>query len=143
MSIQRKLWQLDRRTFLRATGVSLALPWLEAMGARSASVCTAGEMTDAEIPKRAYFSVWGFFNNRNVPTETGKNYTLPTPFDVLADYKKDFTLFSGLRVFDGSHAGPGAFLGCARPRRRPRRRGRAARAAEGRLRQRGHRPHAA
>jgi hypothetical protein len=88
----------------------LALPWLEAMGARSASVCNAGEMTDAEIPKRAYFSVWGFFNNRNVPTETGKNYTLPTPFDVLQDHKNDFTLFSGLRVFDGSHAGPGAYL---------------------------------
>jgi hypothetical protein len=110
MFIQRKPWQLDRRTFLRGAGVSLALPWLEAMGLRSTSVVHAGEMTPDEIPRRAYFSVWGFFNNRNVPKETGKDYALPAPFDVLKDYKNDFTLFSGLRVSDGSHSGPGSYL---------------------------------
>src|ERR1700734_3746368 len=102
MSVKRNQWRLSRRTFLRAAGVSLALPWLEAMGVRSGSVCNAGEMTEAEIPRRAYFSVWGFFNNRAVPTETGKDYQLTGPFDVLNEYKNDFTLFSGLRVSDGS-----------------------------------------
>jgi hypothetical protein len=110
MFAPRKKWQLDRRTFLRSAGVSLALPWLEAMGLRSGSLCHAGEMSQAEIPRRAYFSVWGFFNNRSVPKETGKDYALPAPFDVLKDYKDDFTLFSGLRVWNGSHNGPGAFL---------------------------------
>jgi hypothetical protein len=110
MFIQRNRWRLSRRTFLQAAGVSLALPWLEAMGLRSGSVTNAGEMTNAEIPRRTYFSVWGFFNNRTVPKETGKDYPLPAPFDVLAEYKNDFTLFSGLRVFRGSHDGPGAFL---------------------------------
>ena len=83
MFTPRKPWQLDRRTFLRSAGVSLALPWLEAMGARSGSLCHAGEMTPTEIPRRAYFSVWGFFNNRAVPKETGKDYSLPAPFDAL------------------------------------------------------------
>lgn len=110
MAVQRNQWQLDRRTFLRGAGVSLALPWLEAMGRRSASVVHAGEMAPSEIPRRTYFSVWGFFNNRNVPHETGKDYPLPAPFDVLKDYRNDFTLLSGLRVSDGSHSGPGAFL---------------------------------
>jgi hypothetical protein len=110
MFIQRNRWRLSRRTFLRSAGVSLALPWLEAMGLRSTSVTNAGEMAVTEIPRRAYFSVWGFFNNRAVPTETGKDYLLPAPFDVLKDYRNDFTLFSGLRVSEGSHSGPGAFL---------------------------------
>jgi hypothetical protein len=109
-SIPRRQWRLNRRTFLRSAGVSLALPWLEAMGLRSASVTNAGEITSAEIPRRAYFSVWGFFNNRAVPKETGKDYPLPAPFDALKDYRNDFTLFSGLRVAEGSHSGPGAFL---------------------------------
>ncbi len=110
MNIQRKRWRLSRRTFLRAAGVSLALPWLEAMGLCSDSVSNAGKIADMEIPRRTYFSVWGFFNNRAVPTETGKNYTLTPPFDALKDYRDDFTLLSGMRVFAGSHGGPGAFL---------------------------------
>jgi hypothetical protein len=110
MYTQRNLWRLGRRTFLRAAGVSLGLPWLEAMGLRSASVTNAGEIAASEIPRRTYFSVWGFFNNRAVPRETGKDYAMPAPFDVLQEFKDDFTLFSGLRVADGSHSGPGAFL---------------------------------
>src|SRR6516164_9325781 len=110
MFIQRDRWRLSRRTFLRSAGVSLALPWLEAMGLRSGSVTNAGELAATEIPRRTYFSVWGFFNNRNVPRETGKAYSLPAPFDVLKDFRNDFTLFTGLRVAEGSHSGPGAFL---------------------------------
>src|ERR1700677_1544720 len=86
MFVQRERWRMGRRTFLQAAGVSLGLPWLEAMGLRSGSVTNAGEITSAEIPRRAYFSVWGFFNNRAVPTETGKDYSLPAPFDALQDY---------------------------------------------------------
>ena len=45
-----------------------------------------------------------------VPKDTGKNYTLTGPFEVLKDLKDDFTLFSGMQCFSGSHSGPGAFL---------------------------------
>ena len=61
---------MNRRTFLRAAGVSLPLPWLEAMGVRSASVTNAGEITAAEIPRRAYFSNWGFFEAWRVCPKT-------------------------------------------------------------------------
>src|SRR5262249_33452122 len=110
MFIERSGWGMKRGRFVQAAGVSLALPWLEAMGLRSASVTNAGEITSAEIPRRTYFSIWGFFNNRAVPKDTGKDYTLTAPFDVLKDHKNDFTLFSGMQCFSGSHSGPGGFL---------------------------------
>jgi hypothetical protein len=110
MYIQRNRWRLSRRTFLEAAGVSLALPWLEAMGLRSGSVTNAGEITTAEIPRRAYFSHWGFFNNRNIPTSTGRDYTLPAPYKSLQPYQNDFTLFTGMRGFTGGHAGCGCLL---------------------------------
>src|SRR5580704_15230014 len=104
MSIQRKRWRMDRRTFLRAVGVSLPLPWLEAMGVRSASVTNAGEITAAEIPRRAYFSNWGFFEaGAATSAETGLDYTLTPTFSPLAPYKSNFTLFTGMKAFSGGH----------------------------------------
>src|SRR4051794_30077776 len=104
MNIQSRPWRMDRRTFLRAVGVSLPLPWLETMGVRSASVTNAGEITAAEIPRRAYFSNWGFFEAMaGTPKDTGVNYT-PTPtLAPLAPYKDDCTVFSGMRAFSGGH----------------------------------------
>ena len=104
MGTQSRSWQMHRRTFLRAAGVALPLPWLEAMGARSTSVTNAGEITAAEIPRRAYFSNWGFFEvAAGVPKDTGVNYT-PTPtLAPLAPYKNDCTVLSGLRAFSGGH----------------------------------------
>src|ERR1700722_2433094 len=104
MYIQRKRWRLSRRTFLQGAGVSMALPWLEAMGAQAASVTNAGAMTRAEIPRRAYFSTWGFFEaGAGIPKDTGLHYT-PTPtLSSLAPYKKDFTLLSGMQAFAGGH----------------------------------------
>lgn len=104
MHIQSRPWRLHRRTFLRAAGVSLPLPWLEAMGVRSASVTNAGEITAAEIPRRAYFSNWGFFEAMaGMPKDTGVNYTLTPTLAPLAPYKDDCTVFSGMRAFSGGH----------------------------------------
>ena len=104
MDIQSRSWRMGRRTFLRAAGVTLPLPWLEAMGVRSASVTNAGEITPAEIPRRAYFSNWGFFEvAAGIPQDTGLNYT-PTPtLAPLAPFKNDCTVISGLRAFSGGH----------------------------------------
>lgn len=101
---------MNRRTFLEAAGVSLALPWLEAMGLRSGSVTNAGEITAAEAPRRVYFSHWGFFNNRCMSTDTGRDYTLTTPLKSLEPFKNDFTLFSGMRGFTGGHSSCGCLL---------------------------------
>ena len=48
---------LSRRTFLRGTGVAIALPWLECMSPLSQSVANAGSISATERPKRA---VWLF-----------------------------------------------------------------------------------
>ena len=97
-------WRIGRRTFLRAAGVALPLPWLQAMGVLSTSVTNAGEIARAEIPRRAYFSNWGFFEvGAGIPKDTGLNYT-PTPtLAPLAPYKNDCTVISGLRAFSGGH----------------------------------------
>ena len=38
---------IDRRAFLRGTGVSLALPWLESMSSLARAVGTAGGIADS------------------------------------------------------------------------------------------------
>ena len=104
MYIQRKRWRMDRRTFLQAAGVSMALPWLEAMGVNSTSVTKAGEITTAEIPRRAYFSNWGFFEAQAaMPKDTGLNYTLTPTLSPLAPHKSDCTVISELKAFSGGH----------------------------------------
>ncbi len=104
MLIQRKRWRMSRRTFLEAAGVSLALPWLEAMGAQSTSVSNAGAMHATEVPRRAYFSNWGFFeSDAATPKDAGLNYTLSPTFSPLAPFKSDFTLLSGMRALNGGH----------------------------------------
>ena len=104
MNIQRNQWRMSRRTFLRAAGVSLSLPWLEAMGANSTSCPRPGDHARREIPRRAYFSNWGFFEAMaGVPKETGLDYTLTPTLSAMAPYKRDFTLISDLRAFSGGH----------------------------------------
>ncbi len=84
---------LSRRTFLRGTGVTLALPFLEAMlpmRALAASVPAA--------PKRmvAICTSLGIYGPALFPKETGKGYTSTPYLDLLKDYRDDFTIFSGL-----------------------------------------------
>lgn len=101
---QRKQWRMERRTFLRASGVAVALPWLEAMGLRSASVTNAGEISPAETPRRAYFSNWGFFEaGAATPKDTGRDYTLTPTLSPLAPYRDDCTVFTGMKAFSGGH----------------------------------------
>jgi Protein of unknown function (DUF1552) len=81
--------KLNRRTFLRAAGVSLALPWLDAlapaqnaapMPRRMVCICTPLSLHPAN-----------FF-----PAQAGRDYTLTPYLDVLRDFRNDFTVVSGL-----------------------------------------------
>lgn len=111
----RPSWHLDRRTFLRGTGLSLALPWLEAMAQADPA---------AERPKRfcAFFFGNGVAipndkssNNKSTnneysdnkstesaegwtwfPSTGGSDYTLTKPLEPLADYRKDMSIFGGM-----------------------------------------------
>jgi hypothetical protein len=104
---------LPRRTFLKGAGVTLALPWLEAMSFRSGSVLTAGSIAAAETPRRAVFCFFGLgINGRDfTPPDTGPNYTLTPILRPLEGLRRDFTVISGLRLtHSGGHVGDRTFL---------------------------------
>jgi hypothetical protein len=78
---------IHRRKFLKAAGVSLALPWLESLRA-------AGEK-----PRRRMVCICaplGMHSAFFFPEKAGKDYA-PSPYlDVVKDYRDDFTVISGL-----------------------------------------------
>ena len=84
--------ELNRRSFLRGAGVSLALPLLQS--ARPASA----KDTESPTPRRMLL----ISNNLGVlpkpffPQTTGKDYELSPYLAPLADFRNDFTVFSGL-----------------------------------------------
>src|SRR5258707_1181387 len=100
MNILPNRQPLPRRTFLKAAGISLALPWLDAMSLRSGSVTRAGGIENAETARRAVFCFFGLgINGRDfTPADTGRQYT-PTPIlKPLEALRSDFTVISGLRL---------------------------------------------
>ena len=83
---------LTRRRFLKATGVSLALPWLES----TAPVARAGE---AALPRRRMVAILyplSFYPPHFFPEKAGSDYALPRYLKFIEAYRKDFTVFSGL-----------------------------------------------
>lgn len=87
--------QDNRRHFLRASGVALALPCLDAFSPASAA--------DAQQPRRRMVCICtplGLYPDNFIPTQTGKDYALTPYLETIKDYRDDFTVISGL-----SHAG--------------------------------------
>jgi hypothetical protein len=96
----------DRRQFLKAAGITLALPLLESFRpawARSASPPRrfVGLMTNQGILPEFFF-----------PKEAGKEYTPPPYLEILKEHLKDLTVFSGVSLpgVDGGHASERSFL---------------------------------
>src|SRR5947208_3747372 len=87
---------IDRRYFLKAAGVSLALPWFDGFARGSGSAKPAK-------PRRRMLCLCtplslhppDFF-----PQKPGEDYELTPHLEVLKDFRRDFTVISGL-----SHAG--------------------------------------
>ncbi|QDU92888.1 DUF1552 domain-containing protein [Lignipirellula cremea] len=100
--MSKKTWQIDRRTCLQGAGVSLALPFLDAM-----SRTARAKETAEPLPKRMCcilfpFGValpkddapdreWGWF-----PTGEGENYQLTSVLQPLAQHRSRMTIFGGL-----------------------------------------------
>ncbi len=99
--------QTSRRQILRAAGVSLALPLL-----------------DAFLPKRARGAVvvnrprrlicicapLGFYPGDFIPNDTGRSYALSPYLEVLSQFREDFTVISGLDGISGGHQAIDGFL---------------------------------
>ncbi|MBA3935988.1 MAG: DUF1552 domain-containing protein [Planctomycetes bacterium] len=108
--INRPASALSRRTFLRAAGVSLALPFLHAMDPPAG----AGAAT---IPRRiiAICTNLGVLERYFFPAETGRGYALTPYLETLKDFREQFTVLSGTSHPDvtGGHSAEAAFLTAA------------------------------
>ncbi|MEK6774552.1 MAG: DUF1552 domain-containing protein [Bdellovibrionota bacterium] len=82
---------LDRRTFLRGLGTSIALPYLECMIPQQASAAVAG------VPQRfvAIYMGLGMLTDWN-STGTETSWNLSAPLQPLLPYKNDISVIQGL-----------------------------------------------
>jgi hypothetical protein len=89
--------RLSRRTILRGLGVSLALPWLEAMGPVASWAADAGDKARKAPNRMAFIYVP---NGKNMadwtPATEGRDYELPPILKPLAEIKDDFNVLTGL-----------------------------------------------
>lgn len=117
----RKSWQLPRKSFLRGTGVALALPFLNAMATGSE------ERALSALPKRAAFIF--FPNGVSLPPEKdpqfedwswfpkggGRDYEFRKSQEALNAFREDVSVVSGLshplnRNSGDAHVNPTGFL---------------------------------
>jgi hypothetical protein len=102
--------QLPRRSFLRAAGVSLALPFLDAMVPAFASP----QRDSAGAPKRmvAIMTDLGMLSEHFFPEQSGRDYEATKYLSLLNDFRDQYTVFSGLShpEVDGGHASEQCFL---------------------------------
>jgi hypothetical protein len=77
---------MNRRTFLRAAGVSLSLPWLEALA------------SNAPPPRRMVLmcAPLGVHPEDFFPEKAGKEYAPSRYLDVLGEFRNEFSVMSGL-----------------------------------------------
>ena len=91
--------KIQRRALLQATGISLALPWLETFAA-------SPKRLSVDQPPRRMVCICaplGLHPDNFFPQETGKNYKLSPYLELLEDYRDDMTVISGL-----AHSGMGS-----------------------------------
>ena len=103
---------IHRRTLLKAAGVALVLPLLEAMCPAFAS---AADKAASGTPPRRFVGVLtnqGIMPDFFFPKTAGPEYEATPYLDLLKDHRKDFTVFSGVALpgVDGGHASERCFL---------------------------------
>jgi hypothetical protein len=105
---------LDRRTLLKAAGVALALPLLDAL---CPALARAGEGAGAAAPRRfvGMLTNMGILPENFYPKEAGKDYTATPYLELLKGHRDALTVFSGVSLpgVDGGHASERCFLSAA------------------------------
>jgi hypothetical protein len=105
--------RLDRRMFLRASGIAIGLPLLDAMSPR-----TARATTPATAPAPRVVLVGqplGLYGPNFFPEQPGRDYQPSRYLQLLAAHRDRFTVFSGMshRYASGHYAEVGLFTGVA------------------------------
>lgn len=103
---------LARRTFLRATGVALAIPVLDSLLPREARANAAGEEARRML---AICAPLGIHTPFLFPTKAGKDYEVTRYLEPLQPIRNKFSVLSGLMhpMVDGGHAAENSFLTAA------------------------------
>jgi hypothetical protein len=99
---------LSRRTFLRASGVSLALPFLDAM-------VPAFAATSKIAPPQRMLAIctnMGILSEYFAPQTAGENYETTPYLEILKDFRRDTTVLTGVShpECDGGHESDNCFL---------------------------------
>src|ERR1700722_15911042 len=95
---------LNRRSFLRSAGVCIGLPLLDAM----LPIGLGAEQKAAAMPPKRIVLIGrglGLYAPFFFPAKPGKDYEATRYLKPLADYRQDFTVFSGMshRGYAGGH----------------------------------------
>ncbi len=89
--------QMNRRAMLRATGISLALPWMESLAVPSVKApprrfCSIYFPYGVSLPKMdGEYGQWNWF-----PTGEGKDFTFNKPLEPLEPWRDHVTVLGGL-----------------------------------------------
>ncbi|MEM7392047.1 MAG: DUF1552 domain-containing protein [Verrucomicrobiota bacterium] len=103
---------IDRRTFLRGTGVALALPLLESV-APPVGAATVGKPAKRMV---CLSNNYGVYQKAFFPTVGGPDYELSETLSPLERHRADFSVFSNLdHGLTGGHACVPTFLSGVRP----------------------------
>ena len=103
---------LNRRNFLRAGGVAIALPMMESLS----PVARAADGKKAVKRMVCLSNNYGVYQKAFFPTTGGTDYELSPTLQPLAKHRKDFTVFSNLdHGLTGGHACVPTFLNGIRP----------------------------
>ena len=107
--------RLSRRTILRGAGVSLALPWLEAMAAETSKPPV--RMAFLYVPNGANMSAW-------LPETTGPGFSLSKSLEPLRDVRDNVLVLSNLwneasKAGDGHYVKESAILTCTTIKKTP------------------------
>ena len=102
---------LSRRSFLRAAGVSLALPALESFTPATHAAAAAGPIRRLV----ACCTTLGIHGENLFPKQAGRDFALTPYLEPLKDFRNDLTVFSGVShpEVDGGHSSEASFLSAA------------------------------
>ena len=95
--MNQKAFQMQRRTMLKAAGISLALPWMESFaGTQEKSpprrFCSIYFPYGVSLPKQdGDFGQWNWF-----PKEAGTDFTFNKSLEVLEPFRDQVTILGGL-----------------------------------------------
>ncbi len=100
-------WHLDRRTFLLGSGISMALPYMEAMGHQTAAAELPARMCAMYFPfgvgmpkEGSDLHKWRWF-----PNGEGKNFTFNESLKSLESVRESVTIIGGMSHPNGRRMG--------------------------------------